>query len=155
MRVVHIPTHWHRQAPGSWTSLHTAHINTTLLSPCKCHEVIVVDSRDLGRYDYFINKAASQRICWKLHFPFQLHTVQKWGLDIETDFCTIVQSINSTVKDWFGKILHLSTIYGKIMFGHGNQSSDCASEIVINYEINPIKSVHNISDPELGDSGQR
>ena len=27
--------------------------------------------------------------------------------------------------------------------------------VVINSEINPIKSVHNISDPELGDSGQR
>ena len=29
------------------------------------------------------------------------------------------------------------------------------SRVVINSEINPIKSVHNISDPELGDSGQR
>ena len=27
--------------------------------------------------------------------------------------------------------------------------------VVINSEINPIKSVDNISDPELGDSGQR
>ena len=34
----------------------SAHINTTLQSPRKCHEVIVVDSRDLGRY-FFIMTA--------------------------------------------------------------------------------------------------
>ena len=52
MKVVRIPLP-RPQPPtqaGTRQLDQSAHINTTLLSPRKCHEVIVVDSGDLGRY---------------------------------------------------------------------------------------------------------